>query len=62
MMTPEEFSDFNSTFGLLRKIFPQKKFEDPKMAEEFFTVEAGNARPRGRTSCKFSDIFQCHVD
>ena len=35
-MTPKEFSDFNRTFGPLRKIFPQKKFDDPKMAGEFF--------------------------
>ena len=37
-MTPKEFSDFNSTFGPLRKIFPQKKFEDPKMAGEFLPL------------------------
>ena len=38
MMTPKEFSDFNRTFGPLRKIFPQKKFEDPKMVGEFFPL------------------------
>ena len=37
-MTPKEFSDFNSTFGRLRKIFPQKKFENPKMVGEFFSL------------------------